>query len=78
MNHSTAEVLAEPAQRALLLQRARELSLTGGEAVLSVLERLAGLSPDETLLFASSESGMPVRRLAQMEAMPPDFSAFSY
>ncbi|MFL9984058.1 GspE/PulE family protein [Paraburkholderia sediminicola] len=78
MSNSKVESLADPAQPVLLLQRARELAITGGEAVLSVLERLAGLSPEETLLFASSESGMPARRLAQMESMVPDFSMLSY
>ncbi|MFL9867540.1 GspE/PulE family protein [Paraburkholderia fungorum] len=78
MNNPAAGALTEPAQRALLIRRASELALSGGEAVLSVLEGLAGLSPDEALQFASSESGMPVQRLTQMEAMSPDFSVFSY
>ena len=73
MSNSAAEALVEPAQKALLLKRARELALTGGEAILSALERLAGLSLDEALQFASRESGMPVQRLTQMEAMTPDF-----
>jgi general secretion pathway protein E len=78
MSNSAAEALVEPAQKALPLKRARELALTGGEAVLSALERLAGLSLDEALQFASRESGMPVQRLTQMEALTPDFSVFSY
>jgi general secretion pathway protein E len=61
-----------------LLEQAKALALADGVPILSVLEKLGKFSPDEMLLFATSESGMPVQRLAQMESSTPDFSVFSY
>ncbi|CAG4902120.1 hypothetical protein R69919_02916 [Paraburkholderia gardini] len=78
MSNAMADSLAKDAQRTTLLVRARTLAITGGEPVLTALEKLGGFSPDETLRYAASESGMPVQQLAQMEAMTPDFSVFSY
>ena len=61
-----------------LLARAKEIALADGAPILTVLEKLGPFSPDQVVLFATSESGMPVRRLAEMESMVPDFSVFSY
>jgi general secretion pathway protein E len=78
MNNRAIEPLTDATQRTALLARANKLALSDDEPVLTALEKLGGFSPDETLLFASNESGMPVQRLTQMEALAPDFSVFSY
>jgi len=78
MSNAATAAITDATERASLLQRARELALNGREPVLCMLEKLAGFSAEETLLFVSDESGMPMWRLAEMEAMTPDFSALSY
>jgi general secretion pathway protein E len=78
MSDMEAHAPAHAAPRTTLLAQAKEFARTGDEPLLSVLERLGEFSPDEMLLFTAGESGMPVRRLAQMQAMIPDFSVFSY
>ncbi|KVO61492.1 GspE/PulE family protein [Burkholderia stagnalis] len=61
-----------------LLSQARTLALTNGEPVLCALEKSGDLSADDMLQFVAAESGMSMLRLAQMEAMKPDFTGFSY
>ncbi|MDN7859525.1 GspE/PulE family protein [Burkholderia cepacia] len=63
---------------ASLLAQARTLARTDGEPVLCILEKTASFSADTMLRFVATESGMALLRLAQMEAMTPDFSGFSY
>jgi general secretion pathway protein E len=78
MTGEAADVSGESAAPRALLARARELARTGDVPVLIALEKMGDLTPDETLQFASRESGMGTLRLAQMEAMSADFSVFSY
>ncbi|MET3228367.1 UNVERIFIED_ORG: general secretion pathway protein E [Burkholderia sp. 1263] len=78
MSATESNALTEAAQRTALLARANELARAGDDPVLVVLETLGGFSPDDMLRFVASESGMPMKRLAQMEALTPEFSVFSY
>ncbi|WP_175954805.1 GspE/PulE family protein [Burkholderia sp. BCC0405] len=67
-----------PAEAVSLLAQARALARTHGEPVLCTLEKAGSFSVDAMLQFVASESGTALLRLAQMEAMTPDFSGFSY
>ena len=57
---------------------ARSLARTEGEPLLCALEKVGGLPADDMLALVAGESRMAVLWLAQMEAMTPDFSGFSY
>lgn len=67
-----------PTPTAALLAQARSLARTEGEPLLCALEKVGGLPADDMLALVAGESRMAVLRLAQMEAMTPDFSGFSY
>jgi len=76
MSHRPASTTAAPATA--LLAQARLLARADGEPVLCALEKVGELSVDDMLRLVAAESGMVVLRLAQMEAMTPDFSGFNY
>lgn len=78
MNAQENISIIRAAENTSLLEQARTLALADGVPILTVLETLGKFTPDEMLLFATSESGMAVQRLVQMESSTPDFSAFSY
>lgn len=66
------------ASTATLLAQARSLAGSDGESLLCALEKAGGLSVDDVLTLVADESGTTLLRFAQMEAMSPDFSGFSY
>jgi general secretion pathway protein E len=75
---SRSRTMAEAVQDTELLTRAKAIALADGTSVLTVLESEGGLSLYEVLAIASEECGMRSMRLAEMEAMTPVFSAYTY
>lgn len=78
MTDAQREVTGKIGQSGEWLALANELVRSSNEPLLIALEKVSGLSPDESLRFAATETGMRVLRLADMERTTPDFSAFSY
>ncbi|WP_322026517.1 GspE/PulE family protein [Burkholderia sp. BCC1977] len=67
-----------PTDAAALLAQARTLARADAEPLLCALEKAGGFPADAMLRFVAAESGRALLRLAQMEALKPDFSGFSY
>jgi general secretion pathway protein E len=75
---SESETRLESERPTDLVARAQALAYGEGVPLLTVLENLGGLSPDQVLSIASNEASVPALRLTEMEAMTPTFSAFTY
>ncbi|MEM5372737.1 GspE/PulE family protein [Paraburkholderia azotifigens] len=65
-------------QNGHLLEQARALARKDGVPVLSALGHLSGLSPDNVSSLVAEQCDMYAMSLADMGAMPPDFSVFTY
>lgn len=66
-------VLNEP-----LLQRARAQAQSRGESLLSVLQQISESTPEAVLAAVQDYSACRLWRLAEMEAVAPDFALLSY
>lgn len=61
-----------------LIRQAREQAAQQGDSTVTVLQSLAGLSPEETLSALARQTGLQLLPLHELEQLTPDFSYIGY